>query len=259
MFFILSKTLDWLLSPISWVVLIALFAWWSRRRPPRWAWLRWLSPKAPLLLAVLVWILGSEAVSNRLVRALEASAEITQKPGHVYDAVVLLGGMVEDRADSQNGVSYNDNVERLLVTYEVLRRGEARRVIVSGGSWGDTPAEARTLGDELVRLGVEPERIVLEEESKNTRENAERTASIVRREGMQSLLLVTSAFHMARAQACFVAADLQVDTLPADYKSYDPARFSGSFLPRSKHFHESSWALRELAGRLIYRLVGFGG
>ena len=263
MFFLLSKTLDAFLTPLVWALLLIAVAMLSRTR-------FWPKPGTRLrrgadrvarfalpVTFVLLFVFSLEPVSNRLLRSLEVDAPSTKKPGFTYDAVILLGGLVEDRTDTHNGVAYNDNVERLNGTFDVLKRGEARFAILSGGSWNaDTEPEGKTLADELVRMGIDRDRLLVEDRSRNTRENALFSADIIRARGLHSLLLVTSAFHMKRALRCFETVGLDVDTMPVDFKSYDPDRFTGSFIPRSKSLHESSVALREGAGRVVYKLTG---
>lgn len=273
MFFVLSKTLDVFLSPLSWALCWLLFALWASRarrleavgpRPRLWPKVgtrlrrgvdRLAALSLPLSLGILL-VFSLEPVSNALTRSLEVDAPNSDREGKVYDAVVLLGGLVEDRTDSHNGVAYNENVERLHGTYEVLAQGQAKFAILSGGSWASTIPEAKVLAEELARMGIAKERLIAEERSRNTRENAVYTAEIIRERGFRSILLVTSAFHMRRALRCFQVVGLEPDTMPVDYKSYDPARFSGSLLPRTRSLHDSSYALRELAGRVVYGLTG---
>lgn len=274
MFFLLSKTLDAFLQPLTWALLLIAIAMLAARArtveavaPGKRTF--WPKPGTRLRRGVdrvaraalpvafgALLVFSLEPTSNALVRMLEVDAPRTQKPGVTYDAVILLGGLVEDRVDSHGTVAYNDNVERLHGTYEVLRSGQARFAIVSGGSWANTVPEATTLAAELIRLGIEPERVLIEDKSRNTRENALFSAEIIRDRKLEKLLVVTSAFHMQRAVRCFEVVGLAVDALPVDYKSYDPAHFSGSFIPRSKSLFESSYAIRELAGRVVYRLSG---
>lgn len=263
MFFLLSKTLDAFLAPLTWAFLFLAVAMLSRTR-------LWPKPGTRLrrgadavgrialpLTFVLLFVFSLEPVSNRMLRSLEVDAPSTKKAGVTYDAVILLGGLVEDRVDTHNGVAYNDNVERLHGTFDVLKRGEARFAILSGGSWNNnTRPEGETLADELERMGIARDRLIVEGTSRNTRENALFTADLVKARGLHSLLLVTSAFHMKRALRCFQTVGLDVDTLPVDYKSYDPSQYSGSLIPRSKSLHDSSYGVRELAGRVVYQLTG---
>jgi hypothetical protein len=90
LFFILSKTLDVLLSPLSWALLVLLAGIIRRRSAiPLWA---------PLSAIGILLFFSVEPVSNALLRRVEISAQRTERRGTTYDAVVLLGGIVEDRS-----------------------------------------------------------------------------------------------------------------------------------------------------------------
>lgn len=257
MFFFLSKTLDLAVSPLFWaLVLVALGRRWrGPRKLPRWR------RACPALAIATIWLFSTEPVANRLVRGLEQPDLRSDAAGVLYDAVVMLGGTVDERASTAWGApSFNDNVERLHATYDVLRTGRARIAILTGGSprlHPDDAVEARVVADQLAAWGIERERLVVEDQARNTHENAVFTARIVRQAGYRRLLLVTSAFHMKRALGCFRAEGLEPDALPVDHRSYDPAFFSGSWLPRSEALHASSGALRELTGRIVYGLRGY--
>jgi uncharacterized SAM-binding protein YcdF (DUF218 family) len=253
-FYFLSKILDLLLAPLTWVLLLVVLAMVWQRRPKG-------VKRAQLALFVSVSVLvlfALDPVSNRLVRALESSAVNERRPNMRYDAVVLLGGMLEDRVTaSALTPSYNERAERLTVTYELLRSDAARYVIISGTSDVREAIEADVLADQLIRFGIAADRIIREGRSRNTRENALFTQEIVRARGFESLLVVTSAFHMRRAKGCFNAVGLAVDAYPVDYASYDGSRFAQNWVPRSSAFNMSTWALREWSGRLVYRLRGY--
>jgi uncharacterized SAM-binding protein YcdF (DUF218 family) len=250
-FFWLSKILDVFLGPLTWsVVLVFTGLVWNRRRPhPRWF---ALSGLAVLLL------FSFEPVANGLERMLERGASRTYRADVSYDAVILLGGMVE-RATAPGQPAYNESVERLLVTYDLLRTNRARNAILSGGPLDppDSFAEAAVLAQQLVDWGIAPERLAIEAHSRNTYENAVESRRSAEEHRWTRLLVVTSAFHMARAEGCFRAVGLPVDTFPVDYRAYDPAHFSGSWLPRAMFLERSTWALREWFGRAIYRVRGY--
>ncbi len=141
----------------------------------------------------------------------------------------------------------------------MLRKGKARYAIVSGGAADASRTEvieARAIADQLLEWGIEPDRVIVEDHARNTYENAVDSSAIVRARGFRSVLIVTSAFHMPRAYSCFRAVDLEVDTLPVDFRSYG-SPYRGEFIPRAKHLEESSEALREWFGRGIYKLRGY--
>ncbi len=258
MFYYLSKILDLGLSPLTWtLVLLALGIPWRRR-------MRWRRrQRLSLLLAFFVLLFFSlEPVSARLRWRLEADVRpATLPPGETYDAIILLGGVVDERpAEQWHAFAFNENSERLLATFDLLREGRAAAVIITSAPTPGIAEEARespVLGAQLERWGIPRERIVLEERARNTRENAVFSAEIARARGWSRLLLVTSAFHMPRALGCFRKVGLPVTPFAADYKAYDPARYPLSWEPRSKHFEHSASALREFSGIWIYRLRGY--
>ena len=251
MFFFWSKILDVLLSPIVWV-LLALGEALRRQRTA--------SAAVPLGVAcVMLYGLSLEPVADRLWGALERGAVTTFQKDQTYDAVVVLGGLAGNGPpESPYDVAYNDNVELLLVAYDLLRAGSARYVILSSGPivpLGRIKTEADLLALQLRRWGIDADRIVVESQSRNTHENAVESARIVRERGWTNLLLVTSAFHLPRAVGCFRAVGLDVATLPVDYRVTDSPAWS--FLPRAMALERSSAAVREAMGRLIYRWRGY--
>jgi uncharacterized SAM-binding protein YcdF (DUF218 family) len=251
-FFLLSKTLDTLLSPLFWSVALIGIGLWGKRPP---AGRRWIGIAGVALLTLFSF----QPFTNMLERTLERSATRTYREDIAYDSVILLGGIVE-RAAATDPPAYNENIERLLVTYDLLRTGHARHAIISGGVVDPAVpslVEASVLAQQLVDWGIASDRIVIEPRSRNTRENALESQRIIEKEGWTRLLIVTSAFHMPRALACFRAIGVAVDTLPVDYRAYDPARFSGSLLPRAGYLDQSTMVLRELFGHAIYKLRGY--
>jgi uncharacterized SAM-binding protein YcdF (DUF218 family) len=251
-FLALSKVLDWLLAPLSWALLLLLAAALLRRRP-RLSW-----ALAGLGAATLV-LFSIGPVANGLVRLAERGAPSTYRPEVVYDAVVVLGGMVDDAASRASGATELDGrVDRLLRAYELARAGRARAVLVSAGVVapvpGDVP-EADRLAAKLVEWGIPAGQVVVEASSRNTRENAIESSRIAAAHGWRSLLLVTSAAHVARALGCFRAVGLEPDVLPVDFRAGD-GRGEG-WLPRAGALERSTEALRELAGRAVYRTMGY--
>lgn len=260
MFFFLSKLLDVLLSPYTWGLTLVAFAVPWRRPRRRSAWRR--ERLAGLLGVSLLFVFALEPVSNGLLYRLEHATTSTYRPDVTYDAVILLGGVGDARVTAETGQpAYNDNVERLVVTHRLLAAGHARFAIVSGAPEAAELAEygeARVLGRQIVDWGVEPARVILEEEARNTHENAVYTQRIARERGFDEVLVVTSAFHMRRSIECFEAIGMKVDTLAVDYRAHG-GRASGarSWLPRAGLLGDSARTLREMAGLYIYRLRGY--
>ncbi len=252
MFVTLSKTLDLAASPLTWAIALLLSALWARRRA-----------RASLGLtagAVLVlWLFSTGLVSDALMRGVEASAVRTVRGDVVYDAVVVLSGMVDAKVSRAIGrAELTAEADRIIAGFELLRQGRARAILLSGGPPRPTPGyptEPELLAEALRAWGVDGARIVVETESRNTHENALAVARVSRERGWQTLVLVTSAAHMARALGCFRATGLHPDALPVDWRGAGGVALG--WLPRAESLAQSTAALRELLGRAIYRLMRY--
>jgi uncharacterized SAM-binding protein YcdF (DUF218 family) len=256
-FFFLSKLLDIFLAPLSWsLFLLVAGAGVLALKPAR----RRLGLGLLGAAFALLYVFSLEWVANTLQHSLEdtrstARAEIT------YDAVILLGGVVQIWADQPEGArSYNDNVERLLATYDYLRTDRAKFAVISGGHPDPNRPEAKETAFQAAQLadwGIDPSRIVIEARARNTYENAVEVKKIADERGWKNIVIVTSAFHMTRALGCFAAVGLPVDSLVVDRRSFAPGTKPTRWVPQTGALEISTEALHEHFGRVIYRLRGY--
>jgi len=225
---------------------------WLRQRPGR--------ARGALVLAALVLLAFSiEPVSRRLWAALERSATDTFRPDPPYDVVIVLGGMVDPAATRRTGqLELTESADRIVRAAQLLRAGQARNVLLSGGLTFDGVAqrsEADWLAEWLRGEGIAADRIAVEGESRNTRENAVFSARILQQRGWRRALLVTSAWHAPRALGCFRAVGVDPDLLTVDHRGGEAEL--AAWLPRARAFSDSTYALRELVGGLVYRVMGY--
>ena len=253
-FLVISKILDAAIAPLTWALAALLAALLLARRPRLAA---ALTASAILVLAAF----SSEPVANRILRYAESSAVRTERPDVTYDAVIVLGGSLDPGSTRRTGeLQLNGAAERFLRGFEVVRSGHARNIVFSSGIVAPVPGdrpEAEWEAHKLVEWGVPPDRVVAETQSRNTRENAVETARIVRERGWRRLLLVTSAAHMARALGCFARVGLAPDALPVDYRGGDGR--GEAWFPRAAALVNSTDAIHELVGRVVYAIVGYSG
>ena len=135
---------------------------------------------------------------------------------------VVLGGGTRSGGYPRLSSEVNEAGDRLLYAARLYRRDVAPRILLSGGSGrmagkpGSTDAE--NMANVLSDIGIPREVLILEATSRNTRENAVETWSILNEQGIKRIVLVTSASHMPRAESVFRAVGFDVIPAPADFK-----------------------------------------
>jgi uncharacterized SAM-binding protein YcdF (DUF218 family) len=172
------------------------------------------------------------------------------------DVAILLGGMLEkpEKPGGQPGVS--GAVDRALHAARLYRAGRVRYILISAGNlpWQQTRVpEAEQIAYLLREWGVPGDALIIEDQSRNTFENAARSKPIWDAHGFRSGLLVTSAFHMPRAFAVFRRAGFTVEPSPADFGG-GPLFESGvlAFMPDAAALQTSSVMVKEWIGMLVY-------
>jgi uncharacterized SAM-binding protein YcdF (DUF218 family) len=90
-----------------------------------------------------------------------------------------------------------------------------------------------------------------ENQSTNTRENADYSAQILKKDGVTHILLVTDAMHMRRAKLLFEQAGLHVTSAPTLFFSRDEIGLF-SFLPSAEGLRRAHYAMYEWLGLAWY-------
>lgn len=256
MFFYVSKIAWFILQPSSAMLillLIGILLLWSR-----WAYVgRYIVLCAGILLAVT----GLSPLGHALILPLE---ERFPRPElaklSAVDGVIVLGGAQDMSVTAKRGaITLNEAGERLVEAAILARRYPDAKILLSGGSnalFGDRISEAMGAGDLLAKLGVEKERIVLEDKSRNTSENARYSARLAHPTSNSTWLLLTSAAHMPRAMGVFRAAGFQVMAYPVDYRTRGRQDLKRFFPKPSEGWRRVDQAVREWAGLTVYRFTG---
>ena len=253
MFFVLSKTAGLLVSPINLCVTLLAVALVLRlvRRAPR------LRRLLALVAGVQLYACSTDLVSNALLYPLESHASRPAKPPTDPAMIVMLTGMASPRRGDDYDLG--DPADRFVETLRLAHRFPRAKILLSGGSGtlsDEGYREAELLGRLARDLGLPAERLIVERNSRNTRENAVESARIVRQLAPAGpVLLVTSAFHMRRSLGCFRKAGLDPIPWPVDFRREGFGL--GAWLPASIGLRHSELALREYWGLVAYTLVGY--
>lgn len=254
MFFYLSKILDFLLNPITWVFILLVWGFISKR-PKR---------KKGLILSgiVVLYIFSNGFIFSEVMRVLERDPVNVQGKNYKYG--VVLGGMVG--YTEANRPAFYRSSDRFLQALSLYADGTIEKIILSGGSGrlvDETRMEADLLKDYLVSIGFNEEDILVENQSRNTRENALYTALLLERLNVDydknPVLLISSAYHIPRAEACFRKAGVEPDVFPVDHYAAQTRRFHPDhlLLPDSEILFQWEIIIHELVGMVMYKVAGY--
>ncbi|MEL6702000.1 MAG: YdcF family protein, partial [Pseudomonadota bacterium] len=167
--------------------------------------------------------------------------------------IIVLGGG-EDLAVSvhHSRPELNSAGDRMVAGAALARQFPNAALIHTGGSGDPTrpvaPA-ANPTPQIYAALGLPPNRVQFEGQSRNTAENARRTLALADPEPGETWVLVTSAFHMPRSVAVFCAEGWTIVPYPVDFRTtgHDPGLWS-----MLHTMTLSTVAIREWVGLLAY-------
>lgn len=207
---------------------------------------------------VWIWFWSAPATAGlafRLLREPYPLPLIEDLP--TADAIVVLCGSAAPPTLQRPYALLLGTADRVRHAARLQHADKAPTIIVSGrlNRHLDLEACAESMRQWLIAFGVPGEAIYVEGRSKNTRENAVFTAEIAASLGIDSVLLVTSNGHMARAHGAFAKTALR--TFPAPVSEQSTGINFLAVVPNVWTLNASSGAIREWIGRLVYRLRGW--
>ena len=247
MLYLLSKLLPLAVLPLGVALLLLLAAWLGRRRWP-----------LPAALSVLT-LFSTGWMAQLLWRSVEApwQRRSVESAPHAAAIVVLSGG--RHAAPGGDRISEWHDPDRFLSGVALFKAGRAPRLCsleVKARFSQVYPQKGRNTSRRLPPWECLQRVMASTPPVVNTAE-ARAVAALLRRDERR-VLLVTSAFHMRRAQRLFEREGLKVLPFPVDFKARghwagpiwgDPMMW----VPTARHLDDSSRALREWIGRLVYR------
>ena len=156
-------------------------------------------------------------------------------------------------------LEFNDSVDRILKGIDLKKNNRVKYLIISGGEGSliqKGRSEAMLLERFAESMGILKDDILLDTSSKNTYENALNTLNILDEKRIKKTVLITSAFHMFRADGCFRKVGIEAHLLPVDYNSSLEIPDFRYFLPSSDALTESNRFIHESIGIIIYGITG---
>lgn len=255
MFFIVSKLLKTLLFPLTWILGLLLAGCLVRKARVR-GWLVGIAIALTLLF------------SNRLL--LETAQYYTTRhyetqtlPNRHYQVALVMGGFGLGMNEKTGQPAYlYDRGARLWEAVRLKQMGLVDQLLISGDELIAIDNKGQSTAPAFLSymrsLNIPDSCILLEQQARNTRENATLTIALLDSLSISphDCLLITSASHLQRAAGCFAAEGWTLDTYAVNI--YPRPRFVWTgLLPNWKALTHWQELINEWAGTCVYHLMGY--
>lgn len=255
MFFFLSKTIDFLVMPLT-LICAAVLAAALFRNPKIKQRLLWVA-------VALLFFFCNDFISNEVMYAWEVRT-IPYSEMRVHDLAIVLTGATRYDIKPADRIYFNKGADRVTHTVQLYKLGLVKKILISGGigkldNRHDEEPEANKFQKAMILMGVNESDIILENKTRNTYESAERVKPM-----LDSLhytenqcLLVTSAFHMRRSIACYRKVGLNIMPFSTDFYTH-PRSFAleSLLVPSVDALYLWHKLVKEWAGLFAYKLTG---
>jgi len=206
----------------------------------------------PSTIALFLWI--SPPVAWLTAGILEWRYPVRQFPTEDVDAFVVLSGSSFTPNPSQpEALPAWNTYARCRYAAWLYRTWRPRPIVVTGGPDPELTAVMREV---LESEGIPAAMIRTESRSHSTYENAAFTAALLLPAGLRRIALVTEAYHMPRADACFRKQGFFVVAAPFCYRTLEFRHVRDWLVPSWRPLLFNDEALHEYVGLVWYRLAG---
>lgn len=252
MFFILSKLLVFLTKPFLILSTLLIVSFIIKNK-------LWEKRLRILVLAGFV-LTANGILIGELMRAWEIPAiKISDLAGN-YGVGIVLGGGADVERRPKDRLFLQNSGERITHAVHLYKAGKIKKILYTGGKpeiFENPEVDNDAIVNFYIDCGIPSEDIIIESKSRNTHENAIFTADLV--DKSKQHILITSAFHMRRAAACFEKEGINVVPFSCDFNSpKDDDRFSVSeLIPSVDAMGKWEILLKEWAGMIAYKMAGY--
>lgn len=252
-FFFLSKVLGFLVAPFTWAMILLIWAWVTKNQVR----------KRRLFIAgmLVLLIFSNRFIHNQVMMAWEVDPVADPKTG-TYEAVIVLGGFSTYNEEFDR-INFSNSSDRFMQGLRLVKNGVAPLMVVTGGSGSITFAdhkEGARVQTYMRNIGFPDSLYVIENESRNTYENAVNTAKILNAKYPKNAryLLVTSGYHMRRALGCFAKTGLNCDPYSVDIQGGEGRASIDYFIvPDVGVLNDWNVLFHEWLGCLTYSAKGY--
>jgi len=254
MFFILSKTLNILVLPLTLVVVFFVLSVVVKKQPwkKRFFWTGF----------ILLLFFSNHFIANSIMGVWEIKTKAFDEM-RPYQMGIVLTGATQAFLKPDDRVYFQRGADRVTHTIQLYKLGLIKKVLISGGSGrllAEDEPEANKFQRVMVMAGISEQDIIIENKTRNTYESAVAVKTVM--DSLQykaeDCLLITSAFHMRRSLACYYKAGLNVESFTTDFYAQQEEFFLTSlFVPTLQSFIIWEKLLKEWTGFTAYKVAGY--
>ncbi|WP_410219871.1 YdcF family protein [Pedobacter sp.] len=244
MSFVFSKLLVVAIRPLTWVIVLLLAALFSKR----------LQRRKYYLIAALCTLLF---FSNSFIASSVAKLYEAEYPAlKTYDYGILLGGF-SGKNLRNNEIEFHDSADRFLQTYRLYKDGVIAKILISSGSanlFVKGPKEADDVAAYLQRIGVPDSAVLVENNSRNTRENLLYSFKLINNKNAR-ILIITSAWHIPRTKLLLKEMGYSnVDLYPTDFIAHSDHQWNDYLIPDVQALDKWTSLIKEWVGCMAIKI-----
>ncbi len=246
MIFILSKILLFLIKPILWVFVLLIFAIASKNPKKR---------KRYLIVTLIFSFFFTNAfIVGKVMNDYQAGYPKPQK----YDVGIVLGGF-SGLNKRNNEIAFNWAGDRLFQAIALYKKGQIKQILLSGGSANlinQKIKEADLAIQYLKLIGIPDSAILIENQSRNTIENARNSLALIAKNNPEAkILVITSAWHIPRAKLIFDRQTKhKIEYFPANFIGNTDFEFGDFIIPSATALVTWELLFKEWTGLIVDRL-----
>jgi uncharacterized SAM-binding protein YcdF (DUF218 family) len=208
----------------------------------------------------VLYIISTPIFSNNFFKLVEGSEY--RKPISAIDsadAIIVLSGMlgINEVGDSTY-VEWGDP-DRFFGGITLFKAGKAQKLVFTGGKmpWDKAKkTEGELLKEYAISNGIPSEKIFVTKDVENTADEAVAVKELI--SPSKRIILVTSAYHMYRANRLFDKQRFEVIPYKVDYKVGGHLKITlMDFLPSADNLELTEIGIREIIGRIYYLILFF--
>lgn len=168
MFFILSKLLNFLISPFYWLIFFIAMAMLGKN----------VVRKKRFAIISICWLVffTNPFIIHKLTLAWQQPRKVLAQNENYSSGIVLAGFISFNYKDNQG--YYGQAADRFIQALRLYKLGHIKKIVITGGSgsiWKQQYKEADFVKEQFLELGIPAQDIIAENQSKNTFENAVNT------------------------------------------------------------------------------------